>query len=97
LPADDHWLEQEQEEYARLRASRDQHLVDGEQPSQAQNLAKELPEERLAIKWHLLPTPFLFELADVPFEFLGGRKQRQNHRPGGAEPQEEVAPTAAQP
>jgi hypothetical protein len=55
------WLESEQQEWARLHAGKDQHLV-GEQPSQA----KESAEERLAIRWHLLPTPYLFEIANIP-------------------------------
>jgi hypothetical protein len=64
------WLEWEQQEWARLRAGRDQHLVDGEQPSQACSAAKESAEERLAVRWHSLPTPYLFELADVPYTLL---------------------------
>ncbi len=64
------WLEWEQQEWARLHAGRDQHLVDGEQPSQACRAAKESAEERLAVRWHSLPTPYLFELADVPYTLL---------------------------
>jgi hypothetical protein len=69
-PAEEDWLKQDQQEWARLRAGRDQHLVDGEQPSQACSAAKESAEERLAVRWHSLPTPYLFELADVPYTFL---------------------------
>jgi hypothetical protein len=64
------WLDREQQEWARLRAGRDQHLVDGEQPSQACSAAKESADERLAVRWHSLPTPYLFELADVPYTLL---------------------------
>jgi hypothetical protein len=64
------WLEWEQQEWARLRTGREQHLVDGKQPSQACSAAKELAEERLAVRWHSLPTLYLFELADVPYALL---------------------------
>ncbi len=74
LPAEEeqiqHWLDREQQEWARLRAGRHQHLVDGEQPSQACSAAKELADERLAVRWHSLPTPYLFELANVPYMLL---------------------------
>lgn len=32
--------------------------------------AKESADERLAVRWHSLPTPYLFELADVPYALL---------------------------
>jgi hypothetical protein len=73
-PADEEqeqcWLEQERQEWARLRACSDRHLVDGEQLSQACSAAKESAEERLAIRWDSLPTPHLFKLADVPCTLL---------------------------
>ncbi len=69
-PAEEDWLEQDRQEWARLRAGRDQHLVDGEQQSQACSAAKESAEERLAVRWDSLPTPYLFQLADVPCNFL---------------------------
>jgi len=64
------WLERERQEWARLRASSDKHLADGEQQSQACSAAKQSGEERLAVGWHSLPTPYLFEMADVPYTFL---------------------------
>ncbi len=65
-PEEGRWLEREQQEWARLRAGGGQHLVDGEQPSQACSTAKKSAEEQLAVIWHLLPTPYLLELADMP-------------------------------
>ncbi len=64
------WLEQEQQEWARLSATRDRHLADGEQPSHACSATKNSAEERLTVAWHTLPTPLLFELADVPYPLL---------------------------
>ncbi|ELR18367.1 uncharacterized protein ACA1_136780 [Acanthamoeba castellanii str. Neff] len=63
-------LDQEQQEWARIRAMTDKHLSNGEQPSPACNMEKRTTDERLNLAWHRLPTPFVFELAEVPYTVL---------------------------
>ncbi|ELR20391.1 uncharacterized protein ACA1_338910 [Acanthamoeba castellanii str. Neff] len=63
-------LDQEQQEWARIRAMTDKHLSNGEQPSPASNMEKRTTDERLNLAWHRLPTPFVFELAEVPYTVL---------------------------
>jgi hypothetical protein len=67
------WLEREQREWARIRTATDKHLLsDGydAQPSQACGMEKRTTEERLDLAWHRLPTPLVFELAEVPYTLL---------------------------
>jgi hypothetical protein len=63
-------LDQEQQEWARIRAMTDKHLSNGEQPFPACNMEKRTTDERLNLAWHRLPTPFVFELAEVPYTVL---------------------------
>jgi hypothetical protein len=69
---DDDWtrLDQEQQEWARIRAMTDKHLSNGEQPSPASNMEKRTTDEQLNLAWHRLPTPFIFKLAKVPYTVL---------------------------
>ncbi|ELR23719.1 uncharacterized protein ACA1_073640, partial [Acanthamoeba castellanii str. Neff] len=64
------WLDQEQQEWARIRTLTDKHLSNGEQPPQTCNKEKRTTDERLNLAWHRLPTPFIFKLAEVPYTTL---------------------------